>query len=181
MDGRSNNLCFSYLMILKLCFHRTRGERVVVMVASETCVTVKYFVVSRFFFCSFSWCRIRVANFYHCCFTLWRSFNWFQIRLILLKPILVYFGERTMPLVIASDRQVIIFSFTVVKNLSAWCHHCLVIVLSTFFTADLEENTLCQFLFSVLSWYLSRLVTKPTKWLCAQRRLRSAWASAQSD
>ena len=23
--------------------------------------------------------------------------------------------------------------------------------------------------------------TKPTKWLCAQRRLRSAWASAQSD
>ena len=29
--------------------------------------------------------------------------------------------------------------------------------------------------------YLSRLVTKPTMWLCAQRRLRSAWASAQSD
>ena len=29
--------------------------------------------------------------------------------------------------------------------------------------------------------YLSRLMTKPTKWLCAQRRLRSAWASAQSD
>ena len=27
---------------------------------------------------------------------------------------------------------------------------------------------------------LSRLMTKPTKWLCAQRRLRSAWASAQS-
>ena len=28
---------------------------------------------------------------------------------------------------------------------------------------------------------MSRLTTKPTKWLCAQRRLRSAWASAQSD
>ena len=28
---------------------------------------------------------------------------------------------------------------------------------------------------------LSRLMTKPTKWLRAQRRLRSAWASAQSD
>ena len=27
----------------------------------------------------------------------------------------------------------------------------------------------------------SRNMTKPTKWLCAQRRLRSAWASAQSD
>ena len=46
-----------------------------------------------------------------------------------------------------------------------------------------------QFLFHlkfllVLSWYLShlsRLTTKPTKWLCAQRRLGSAWASAHSD
>ena len=28
---------------------------------------------------------------------------------------------------------------------------------------------------------LSRDMTKPTKWLCAQQRLRSAWASAQSD
>ena len=28
---------------------------------------------------------------------------------------------------------------------------------------------------------MSRLMTKPTMWLCAQRRLRSAWASAQSD
>ena len=35
-----------------------------------------------------------------------------------------------------------------------------------------------------INWYhqhLSRLVTKPTKWLCAQQRLRSVWASAQSD
>ena len=29
--------------------------------------------------------------------------------------------------------------------------------------------------------YMSRDMIKPTKWLCAQRRLRSAWASAQSD
>ena len=29
--------------------------------------------------------------------------------------------------------------------------------------------------------YMSRDMTKPAKWLCAQRRLRSAWASAQSD
>ena len=28
---------------------------------------------------------------------------------------------------------------------------------------------------------LSRLMTKPTKWVCTQQRLRSAWASAQSD
>ena len=30
-------------------------------------------------------------------------------------------------------------------------------------------------------FFMSRNMTKPTKWLCAQRRLRSAWASAQSD
>ena len=29
--------------------------------------------------------------------------------------------------------------------------------------------------------YLSRNMTKPTKWVCAQQRLSSAWASAQSD
>ena len=28
---------------------------------------------------------------------------------------------------------------------------------------------------------MSRFMTKPTKWMCAQQRLRSAWASAQSD
>ena len=28
---------------------------------------------------------------------------------------------------------------------------------------------------------MSRNMTKPTKWVCAQRRLRSAWASAQAD
>ena len=27
---------------------------------------------------------------------------------------------------------------------------------------------------------MSRLITKPTKWLCTQRRLRSAWASAKT-
>ena len=30
-------------------------------------------------------------------------------------------------------------------------------------------------------FFYIRLVTKPTKWMCAQQRLRSAWASAQSD
>ena len=29
--------------------------------------------------------------------------------------------------------------------------------------------------------YMSRDMTKPTKWLCAQPALRSAWASAKSD
>ena len=29
--------------------------------------------------------------------------------------------------------------------------------------------------------HMSRDMTKPTKWVCAQRRLKSVWASAQSD
>ena len=37
------------------------------------------------------------------------------------------------------------------------------------------------FLMTMLKKPLSCLVTKPTIWLCPQRRLRSAWASAQSD
>ena len=32
-----------------------------------------------------------------------------------------------------------------------------------------------------LRGHVSRLMSKPTKWLCARRRLRSAWASVQSD
>ena len=36
-------------------------------------------------------------------------------------------------------------------------------------------------LWEMLKKHLSRDMTKPTKWVCPQRRLRSAWASAQSD
>ena len=35
--------------------------------------------------------------------------------------------------------------------------------------------------FDSYSLETSHLLTKPTKWLCAQQRLRSAWASTQSD
>ena len=51
-----------------------------------------------------------------------------------------------------------------------------------------DENILSEFLHDAscldvvkTTWQLSRLVTKPTMWLCTQQRLRSAWASAQSD
>ena len=40
---------------------------------------------------------------------------------------------------------------------------------------------LFYYYYFILFWHMSSLVTKPTKWRCAQRRLRSAWASAQSD
>ena len=36
--------------------------------------------------------------------------------------------------------------------------------------------------FPIVQWgHVSGLITKPTKWLCTQQRLRSAWLSAQSD
>ena len=37
------------------------------------------------------------------------------------------------------------------------------------------------YVYHVAMHQMSRDMTKPTKWLCAQRRLRSAWASSQSD
>ena len=39
-------------------------------------------------------------------------------------------------------------------------------------------KTACQR--KMMRYQMSRLMTKPTMWLCAQRRLRSALASAQS-
>ena len=45
----------------------------------------------------------------------------------------------------------------------------------------LMHSLVFVFLSRLVLDHMSRLMTKPTKWLCAQRRLRSAWASAQSD
>ena len=46
-------------------------------------------------------------------------------------------------------------------------------------------NSYARFRSPVSRWqrtcYMSRHMTKPTKWVCAQRRLRLAWASAHSD
>ena len=42
-----------------------------------------------------------------------------------------------------------------------------------------RQHWLCRAIIATLQ--LSRDMTKPTKLVCAQRRLRSAWASAQSD
>ena len=36
-------------------------------------------------------------------------------------------------------------------------------------------------IFMFINNQMCRDMTKPTEWLCAQRRLRSAWASAQFD
>ena len=48
-------------------------------------------------------------------------------------------------------------------------------------TCCLSVNV-CVFVLQTLSKnHLNHLMTKPTIWLCAQRRLRSFWASAQSD
>ena len=47
------------------------------------------------------------------------------------------------------------------------------------FPAYLKNSATCQNCCNYLK--MSRLMTKPTKWVWAQRRLSSAWASAQSD
>ena len=43
------------------------------------------------------------------------------------------------------------------------------------------KSWLIRYMEAVKKQKISHLTTKPTKWLCAQRRVRSAWASAQSD
>ena len=43
------------------------------------------------------------------------------------------------------------------------------------------EEIKIYFIFQKMERQMSRDMTKPTKWVCAQWRLRSAWASAQSD
>ena len=49
------------------------------------------------------------------------------------------------------------------------------------YTAVLTEIHVTLVLGNVKKEDLSHNMTKPTNWMCAQRRLRSAWASAQSD
>ena len=67
----------------------------------------------------------------------------------------------------------------------------LFIFASVRFSCVLEHiSYLCQACRVIYHWAISLSLyqhkmshdmTKPAKWLCAQRRLRSAWASAQSD
>ena len=56
----------------------------------------------------------------------------------------------------------------------------------TLYKLCVQSIRLCQqkLQYNVISThrhYMSHDMTKPAKWVCAQRRLRSAWASAQSD
>ena len=60
----------------------------------------------------------------------------------------------------SSDDYIILTDYTI----TGWSQRACSVVPSDFFRSE-----------------LSRDMTKPTKWLCAQRRFRSAWASAQSD
>ena len=47
--------------------------------------------------------------------------------------------------------------------------------------AHINSYFVCMISTSFRRTDMSHLMTKPTKWLCAQWRLRSAWAFAQSD
>ena len=64
---------------------------------------------------------------------------------------------------------------------SLWIHLCRAIYKLGFVRNELQMGFMQTFLASHCCLYMSRIMTKPTKWVCAQRRLRSAWASTQSD
>ena len=55
-----------------------------------------------------------------------------------------------------------------VKNLADFARHYLL--------SDVNMG-----MYDILHLYMSRNMKKPTKWVCTKRRIRSAWASAQSD
>ena len=52
-------------------------------------------------------------------------------------------------------------------------------IFRTFTAAGISERG--RYFCGIAITHLSRLVTKPTKWVCPQWRLRSVWASPQSD
>ena len=74
---------------------------------------------------------------------------------------------------------------------NTWCWivpvliFCFFVFLTLYFSFCLHFTCLlmccCSQQYLNRSTELSHLMTQPRKWLCAQRRLGSAWASAQSD
>ena len=73
---------------------------------------------------------------------------------------------------------------TVISN---WCQKSLFKIQLLLYQNKYAKLTLVLFcfdpfaIFLYLSIYMHCLITKPAKWLCTQWRLRSAWASTQSD
>ena len=76
---------------------------------------------------------------------------------------------------------------TVYKLIMMLCNQCLYIWHQVLLMVDIVcfltviNTSFCETNNHVSTLEMSRLVTKPAQWLCAQWRLRSAWASAQSD
>ena len=54
-------------------------------------------------------------------------------------------------------------------------------ILFSFKIIIIEIRLYVKFIHQICKTNMSRDMTKPTKWVCTQWRLRSAWASAQSD
>ena len=62
----------------------------------------------------------------------------------------------------------------------AGCFSGCLLMCPRFAVSHLGARGVLQSLIVALTGDMSHLMTKPTKWHCAQRRLRSAWAFAQS-
>ena len=104
-------------------------------------------------------------------------------------------GVAVLFLKIFFDRKTEIFFLTVrepkyffqdkAKNI---CSNCILLDLyvRVFLEPNIHGYIVYMFVYTCILdiWarvYMSHDMTKPTKWLCPQRRLRSAWASAQFD
>ena len=79
----------------------------------------------------------------------------------------------------------LLFAALIVQCIKYSCYIWNFVFISSFsIWAALRESYLAAQLWrQIFLWQslLSRNMTKPTKWVCAQQRLRSTWASAQSD
>ena len=92
------------------------------------------------------------------------------------------FGSPFGTILISSMRQVssVVGSFNILRILPSS------VAINTtlytpFFPVTLSTTTWVHLQKHKIKDKINCLMTKPTKWLCAQWRLRSAWASAQSD
>ena len=85
----------------------------------------------------------------------------------------VFAGRRVILLVLSCRGSYIIVVTSVIRHSLCIFYVILTLIMTT--------ALLLGWRYICLLYEMGRDMTKPTKWVCAQRRLGSAWASAQSD
>ena len=106
-----------------------------------------------------------------------------------MQPLLEKKSNKTYLVFLLSEELAILFIFSTAASITAqtisyvgtFCCKTKRNWYVTFYQNRVRWHHEIVLLLVSLVHYLSRDMTKPTKWLCSQRKLRSAWASAQSD